>query len=88
MYLYSLLVAILAILVIFLVPKRAKVWVATGIISLASLAAIAAAVMAFGGEVVKIAEFETMFFGAESLAIDKLSALMLIIISSKSFFWR
>ena len=84
MYLYSLLVAILAILVIFLVPKRAKVWVATGIISLASLAAIAAAVMAFGGEVVKIAEFETMFFGAESLAIDKLSALMLIIISVAS----
>ena len=84
MYLYSLLVAMLVVLVIFLVPKRSKVWVATGAISLASLSAIAAAVMAFSGEVVKIVEFETMFFGMEHLAVDKLSGLMLIIISVAS----
>ena len=76
--------AMIVVLAIFLVPKRCKVWVATGAISLASLAAIAVAIMAFCGEVVKIAEFETMFFGAESLAVDKLSALMLIIISVAS----
>ena len=84
MYLYSLLVAMLVIFLIFLVPKRHKVWVATGAISLASLAAIAVAIVSLGGEVVKIAEFETMFFGMESFAIDKLSALMLIIISVAS----
>ena len=84
MYLYSLLVAMLVIFLIFLVPKRHKVWVATGAISLASLAAIAVAIISLGGEVVKIAEFETMFFGMESFAIDKLSALMLIIISVAS----
>ncbi len=84
MYLYSLLVAMIVVLAIFLVPKRCKMWVATGAISLASLAAIAVAIKAFCGEVVKIAEFETMFFGVESLVVDKLSALMLIIISVAS----
>lgn len=84
MYLYSLLVAMVVVLAIFLAPKRSKVWVATGAISLASLAAIAVAIMAFCGKVVKVVEFKTMFFGIEHLAVDKLSALMLIIISVAS----
>ena len=84
MYLYSLLAAMLVALVIFLVPKRYKVWVATGVVSLVALAAIAVAVMAFMGQPVELAKFTTPFFGEESLVVDKLSALMLIIISVAS----
>ncbi len=74
----------LVALVIFLVPKRYKVWVATGVVSLVALAAIAVAVMAFMGESVELAKFATPFFGEESLVVDKLSALLLIIISVAS----
>ena len=84
MYLYSLLAAMLVALVIFLVPKRYKVWVATGVVSLVALAAIAVAVMAFMGQPVELAKFTTPFFGEESLVVDKLSALLLIIISVAS----
>ena len=84
MYLYSLIAAMLVALVIFLVPKRYKVWVATGVVSLVALAAIAVAVMAFMGQPVELVKFVTPFFGEESLAVDKLSALMLIIISVAS----
>ena len=84
MYLYSLIAAMLVALVIFLVPKRYKVWVATGVVSLVALAAITVAVMAFMGQPVELVKFVTPFFGEESLAIDKLSALMLIIISVAS----
>ncbi len=84
MYLYSLLAAIFVALVIFLVPQRYKVWAATGVVSLVALAAIAVAVMAFMGETVELVKFTTPFFGEESLAVDKLSALMLIIISVAS----
>ncbi len=84
MYLYSLLVAMLIVLVVFLVPKRYKVWVATGVVSLVALAAITVAVMAFMGQTVELVRFATPFFGEEHLAIDKLSALMLIIISVAS----
>ena len=74
----------LVALVIFLVPKRYKVWVATGVVSLVALAAIAVAVMAFMGQPVELAKFTTPFFGEESLVVDKLSALLLIIISVAS----
>ena len=74
----------LVALVIFLVPKRYKVWVATGVVSLVALAAIAVAVKAFMGESVELAKFATPFFGEESLVVDKLSALLLIIISVAS----
>jgi formate hydrogenlyase subunit 3/multisubunit Na+/H+ antiporter MnhD subunit len=74
----------LVALVIFLVPKRYKVWVATGVVSLVALAAIAVAVMAFMGQPVELVKFVTPFFGEEALAVDKLSALMLIIISVAS----
>ncbi len=84
MYLYSLIAAMLVALVIFLVPKRYKVWVATGVVSLVALAAIAVAVMAFMGQPVELVKFVTPFFGEESLAVDKLSALMLIIIAVAS----
>ena len=84
MYLYSLLAAILVVFLIFLVPKRHKVWVATGVVSLVAVAATTLAVMAFCDMKLDAVEFTTMFFGAESLAIDKLSALMLIIISVAS----
>ena len=84
MYLYSLIAAILVALVIFLVPKRYKVWVATGVVSLVALAAITVAVMAFMGQPVELVKFVTPFFGEESLAVDKLSALMLIIIAVAS----
>lgn len=84
MYLYSLIAAMLVALVIFLVPKRYKVWVATGVVSLVALAAITVAVMAFMGQPVALVKFVTPFFGEESLAVDKLSALMLIIISVAS----
>ena len=84
MYLYSLLAAIIIALVIFLVPHRYKVWAATGVVSLVALAAMAVAVMAFMGETVELVKFTTPFFGEESLAVDKLSALMLVIISVAS----
>lgn len=84
MYLYSLIAAMLVALVIFLVPKRYKVWVATGVVSLVALAAITVAVMAFMGQPVELVKFVTPFFGEESFAVDKLSALMLIIISVAS----
>ena len=84
MYLYSLIAAMLVALVIFLVPKRYKVWVATGVVSLVALAAITVAVMAFMGQPVELVKFVTPFFGEELLAVDKLSALMLIIISVAS----
>lgn len=84
MYLYSLIAAMLVALVIFLVPKRYKVWVATGVVSLVALAAITVAVMAFMGQPVELVKFMTPFFGEESLAVDKLSALMLIIIAVAS----
>ena len=74
----------LVALVIFLVPKRYKVWVATGVVSLVALAAITVAVMAFMGQPVELVKFVTPFFGEESLAVDKLSALMLIIIAVAS----
>ena len=84
MYLYTLIAAMLVALVIFLVPKRFKVWVATGVVSLVALAAITVAVMAFMGQPVELVKFVTPFFGEESLAVDKLSALMLIIIAVAS----
>ena len=81
MYLYALLVTMLLIAAIYLAPLRSKVWVATGIVSLAACSAIALAVMAFLGGDVAIATFITPLFGAEHLSVDKLSSLFLLIIS-------
>ena len=85
MYLYSLLATLIVIVAIFLTPVRQKVWVATGVISLAAIAAVTFAVMAFTSTMpITIAEFSTPFFGAEHFAVDKLSSLFLVIISVAS----
>ena len=84
MYLYALLAAALVIVAIFLTPERLKVWTATAVISLASLAAIALSVYTFAVGEVRLCSFRTAIFGYEYLAVDKLSALMLIIIAIAS----
>ena len=84
MFLYSLLAAAVVVTVaLFLTPLRYKVWVATGVIATAAIAAISLAVMALGGDEVTLAELTTLL-GAESIAVDKLSSLFLIIISIAS----
>ncbi|MBR2866314.1 MAG: NADH-quinone oxidoreductase subunit E [Alistipes sp.] len=85
MYLYSLLAALVVIVTIFLTPQRHKVWVATGVISLAAIAAIVLATLAFTSTApITIAEFTTPLFGAEKFAVDKLSSLFLVIIAIAS----
>lgn len=84
MLLYTLLVAIAVIAAIFLTPLRQKVWVATGIIATLAIAATTLAIKALVEGSVHLASFSTALFGEESFAVDKLSALFLIIISIAS----
>ena len=84
MLLYTLLVAIVVIAAIFLTPLRQKVWVATGIIATLAIAASTLAIKALVEGSVHLASFSTALFGEESFAVDKLSALFLIIISIAS----
>ncbi len=84
MLLYTLLVAIVVIAAIFLTPLRQKVWVATGIIATLAIAATTLAIKALVEGSVHLASFSTALFGEESFAVDKLSALFLIIISIAS----
>lgn len=84
MLFYILLAAIVVIAAIFLTPLRQKVWVATGIIATLAVAATSLAIKALGGGSVHLASFSTQLFGEESFAVDKLSALFLIIISIAS----
>ncbi|MBQ3174293.1 MAG: NADH-quinone oxidoreductase subunit E, partial [Alistipes sp.] len=85
MYLYTLLAALVVIVAIFLTPQRHKVWMATGAISCAAIAAIGLAIKAFAStEPIAIAEFSTPFFGAEFFSVDKLSSLFLVIIAIAS----
>lgn len=84
MYLVTLLVTLLVIAAICLAPISKKVWVATAVIGATSLAAIALAVMAFCNGSVDIDSFSTSIFGAESIAIDRLSALFLVVIAVAS----
>ena len=85
MYLYTLLATLVVVVAIFLAPVKHKVWVATGAISLAAMAAITLAITAFTSTAaVTVAEVTTPFFGAESFAVDKLSSLFLVIISVAS----
>ena len=81
MYLVTLLITALVILAICLAPVRHKVWVATGVIGASACAAIALSVLAFLNGSVDIAAFSTSMFGAESISVDRLSALFLLIIS-------
>ena len=84
MLLYTSLAALVVIFAIFLAPQRHKVWVATGVISTAAIAAITLAVMALNDGVVELGSFSTIFFGKESLSVDPLSSLFLIIIALAS----
>lgn len=84
MLFYILLAAIVVIAAIFLTPLRQKVWVATGIIATLAVAATSLAIKALVGGSVHLASFSTQLFGEESFAVDKLSALFLIIISIAS----
>ncbi|MBO5890433.1 MAG: NADH-quinone oxidoreductase subunit E [Alistipes sp.] len=84
MLFYILLAAIVVIAAIFLTPLRQKVWVATGIIATLAVAATSLAIKALVEGSVHLASFSTQLFGEESFAVDKLSALFLIIISIAS----
>mgnify|MGYP003460699511 FL=1 len=84
MLFYVLLAAIVAIVAIFLTPERKKVWTATAIVSLLAVGAIALAVYAFSVGEVKLFSFRTAIFGYEYFAIDRLSALFLVIIAIAS----
>ena len=84
MLFYILLAAIVVIAAIFITPLRQKVWVATGVIATLACAATSLAIKALVEGSVHIASFSTQLFGQESFAVDKLSALFLIIISIAS----
>ena len=84
MLLYILLAAIAIIAAIFITPLRQKVWVTTGIVASLAVAATTLAVKALIGGRIELATFSTSLFGEESFAVDKLSALFLIIISIAS----
>ena len=84
MFLYALLASVIAILLIFLAPLRAKVWVATSIISLAAIGAIFLVVSSLLGGEIMLAKFSTDMFGAERISVDAISALFLAIIAIAS----
>ena len=76
--------ALLAIVLIFVAPLRAKVWVATSLISAAAVGAIYLVVRTLLLGDVLLATFSTDMFGAERLSVDPVSALFLAIISITS----
>ena len=84
MYLLTLLAAALAIALIFVVPKRAKVWVATALIALAAIGAIALSAQTLLCGDVELASFTTSLFGKEHISVDGISALFLSIIAIAS----
>ena len=84
MLFYILLAAIAIIAAIFLTPLRQKVWVTTGIVTTLAVAATTLAIKALIEGRIVLATFSTSLFGEESFAVDKLSALFLLIISIAS----
>ena len=84
MYLLTLLAAAFAIALIFIVPKRAKVWVATALIALAAIGAIALSAKTLLCGDVELASFTTSLFGKEHISVDGISALFLSIIAIAS----
>ena len=76
--------AVLAIALIFIVPKRAKVWVATALISMAAIGAIALSAQTLLCGDVELASFTTSLFGKEHISVDGISALFLSIIAIAS----
>lgn len=77
-------VAALAIALIFIAPKRAKVWVATALISMAAIGAIALSVHTLLCGDMELASFSTSLFGKEHISVDGISALFLSIIAIAS----
>ena len=84
MLLYTIVAALAVILAIFYAPLRHKVWVATGIIGAVAIGAVALAVSAFSDGARELLNFSTIFFGQESLSVDPLSAIFLVIIAIAS----
>ena len=76
--------AALAIALIFIAPKRAKVWVATALISMAAIGAIALSVHTLLCGDMELASFRTSLFGKEHISVDGISALFLSIIAIAS----
>ena len=84
MYLLTLLAAALAIALIFIVPKCAKVWVATALIAMAAIGAIALSAKTLLCGDLELASFTTSLFGKEHISVDGISALFLSIIAIAS----
>ena len=81
-YLYLLIALAILAAVIFSAPLRLKVWMALGAVGIIAIAGvIPAAGVLLGGRDVMIVAMQSPLFGAETLAIDPLSAFMLIVIS-------
>ena len=76
--------AALAIALIFIVPKRAKVWVATALIAMAAIGAIALSAKTLLCGDLELASFTTSLFGKEHISVDGISALFLSIIAIAS----
>ena len=81
---YTLLAALLAVVLIFVAPLRAKVWVATSLVAASAIGAIYLVVTTLLGGEITLASFSTEIFGGESISVDALSALFLAIISIAS----
>lgn len=80
-YLYLLLALAALVVAIFSAPLRTKVWVALGAVGITTVAAVIPAIgILMGASSVTIIEMISPLFGAESLSIDPLSAMMLLII--------
>ncbi|MBQ5726365.1 MAG: NADH-quinone oxidoreductase subunit E [Alistipes sp.] len=81
-YLYLLIALAILAAVIFSAPLRLKVWMALGAVGIIAIASVIPAIgVLLGGRDVMIVAMQSPLFGAEMLAIDPLSAFMLIIIS-------
>ena len=80
-YLYLLLFLTLLVAMVFATPLRCKMWVTTAIVALTAVAlAVPSIAVLAGSESFSLVEMTGPIFGQESLAIDSLSAIFLLII--------
>ncbi len=80
-YLYLLLFLTLLVAMVFATPLRCKMWVTTAIVAITAVAlAVPSIAVLAGSESFSIIEMTGPIFGQESLAIDSLSAIFLLII--------
>lgn len=85
MYLHLLLAFALLAAIIFALPVRWKAWAATAATTAAAVAAAATAARCLAtGETLQLARMQGPLFGPESLTVDPLSALFLLIIAISS----